>query len=132
MLGSLVFARLVRRPLALLLSAGTLAIGAAYVGFAVAPVARRSPAWRPLVGGIGNGLQWPSLISIVQRAHPAPPPGTADGGASNRSAPSAVAIGLPLGGALVALSSPARSPSLTVGVGTAARGRRVAPSSSDG
>ena len=36
-LGSVVFARIARRPLGVMLSAGTFALGAAFVGFAVAP-----------------------------------------------------------------------------------------------
>ena len=52
-----------------MLGAGTFAIGLAYVGFGVAPSLALACV-AALVGGIGNGLQWPSLISIVQPLTP--------------------------------------------------------------
>ncbi len=52
-----------------MLSLGTFAIGAAYLGFAAAP-SLAVACVAALAGGIGNGLQWPSLISIVQRITP--------------------------------------------------------------
>ena len=78
-LGSLVFARSVRRPLGAMLSAGTLAVGLAYVGFAAAP-SLAVACIAALIGGLGNGVQWPSLISIVQRLTPPAPARPADGG----------------------------------------------------
>jgi MFS family permease len=103
-LGSFVFARLVARPLALMLSAGTFALGAAYVGFGVAPTLAIACA-AALVGGIGNGLQWPSLISIVQHVTPPHLQGRMMGGVESIGAV-CTAVGLILGGVLVALSSP--------------------------
>ena len=116
-LGSLVFARMVKRSLGIMLSAGALAIGLAYVGFAVAPslgVACAAAA----IGGIGNGLQWPSLISLVQRLTPPPLLGRLMGAVESLGA-MCLAVGLILGGALAALSSP-RVAFLVVGVGAAA------------
>ena len=116
-LGSIVFARLVRRPLAGMLSAGTVAIGLAYVGFAVAPSLALACV-AALVGGIGNGLQMPSLISVVQRLTPQGLQGRMMGAVESLGA-LCRAIGLPLGGALVALSSP-RMAFIVVGVGAVA------------
>ncbi len=113
-LGSLVFARLVRRPLGVMISAGTLAIGVGYVGFAAAPSLALA-CLAALVGGVGNGLQWPSLISIVQRLTPQRLQGRMMGAAESLSA-LCLAIGLLLGGVLVPLSSP-RVAFLVVGLG---------------
>lgn len=116
-LGSFVFARLVARPLAIMLSAGTFALGAAYVGFGAAPTLAIACA-AAAVGGIGNGLQWPSLISIVQRVTPPQLQGRLMGGVESIGAV-CTAIGLILGGVLVAVSSPRIAFSL-VGVGAIA------------
>jgi MFS family permease len=116
-LGSLVFARYVNRSLGILLSAGALAIGLAYVGFSAAPsLALACPA--ALVGGIGNGLQWPSLISLIQQLTPPALLGRMMGAVESLGA-LCLAIGLLFGGALVALSSP-RIAFLVVGLGAVA------------
>jgi nucleotide-binding universal stress UspA family protein len=114
-LGSLVFARALRRPLGALLSAGTLAVGLAYVGFAGAPSLGLA-CIAALVGGVGNGVELPSLFSLVQRLTPQPLHGRLMGAVESLTALS-VAIGLPLGGALVALSS-SRVAFVVVGLGT--------------
>ncbi len=116
-LGSVVFARALRRPLGALLSAGTLAVGLAYVGFAIAPSLVLA-CIAALVGGLGNGVELPSLISIVQRLTPTHLHGRMMGAVESLTA-LCIAIGLPLGGALVALSSP-RVAFLVVGLGAAA------------
>ncbi len=133
-IGSLVFARSLRRPLGALLSAGTLGVGLAYVGFAAAP-ALLIACLAALVGGIGNGVELPSLMSIVQRLTPPRLHGRMMGAVESLSA-LCLAIGLPLGGALVALSSP-RPAFVVVGLGAIAtavglllislRGLRAAP-----
>jgi MFS family permease len=116
-LGSLVFARYVKRSLGIMLSAGALAIGLAYVGFSAAPtLALACPA--ALIGGIGNGLQWPSLISLVQQLTPPALLGRLMGAVESLGA-LCLALGLLLGGALVALSSP-RIAFLAVGSGAIA------------
>jgi MFS family permease len=114
-LGSLVFARLVGRSLAAMLGAGALAIGVAYLGFAAAP-ALVVACVAALVGGAGNGVELPALISVVQRLTPQRLHGRLMGAVESIGALS-LAIGLPLGGALVALSSP-RTAFLAVGLGT--------------
>jgi predicted MFS family arabinose efflux permease len=116
-LGSVAFARLFRRPPAGMLGAGTVAIGLAYVGFAAAPSLALACV-AACVGGIGNGLQLPSLISIVQRITPQRLQGRMMGAVESLGALTR-AIGLPLGGALVVLSSP-RTAFTVVGLGAIA------------
>jgi MFS family permease len=116
-LASVVFARSVRRPLGAMLSAGVFALGAAFVGFAIAPSIGLACV-ASLVGGFGNGLEWPSLISLVQRLTPQHLHGRLMGAVESLGALS-LAIGLPLGGALVAISS-TRVAFLVVGLGAAA------------
>lgn len=67
--GSIVFARSIQRSLGLLLSSATLAIGVAYLGWAIAPTLAIACA-AGLIGGVGNGVQWAALISAVQRMTP--------------------------------------------------------------
>jgi predicted MFS family arabinose efflux permease len=116
-LGSVVFARFVRRPLGGMLGAGTVAIGLAYVGLAAAPSLALACV-AAVVGGIGNGLQMPSLISIVQRLTPPNLQGRMMGAVESLGA-LCRGIGLPLGGVLVALSSP-RAAFVVVGAGALA------------
>lgn len=63
--GSLIFARVRQAPLIYLLLFSTLAIGAGYVGLAVAPTLAVACA-ASVVGGAGNGVQWVAAISAVQ------------------------------------------------------------------
>jgi predicted MFS family arabinose efflux permease len=116
MVGSIVFARSSRRPLGAMLSAGTLAVGLAYLGFAAAPSLALACV-AALLGGIGNGVQWAPLISAVQRLTPQPLQGRVMGAVESMGAVSP-AVGLSLGGVLVALSSP-RTAFLVVGGGAA-------------
>jgi MFS family permease len=114
-LGSLLFARL-RWSLAAIVSAGTLAMAAAFVGFAAAP--SLAPACIVAVlGGAGNGLELPSFISLLQRLTPQNLHGRVMAAFESLGALS-LAIGLPLGGALAALSAP-RAALLVLGLATA-------------
>jgi Major Facilitator Superfamily len=116
-LGGLAFARVVRRSLGAMLSAGTLAVGLAYVGFAVAPslpVACLAGA----VGGIGNGVQWASMLSAVQQLTPQRLHGRMMGAVESIGA-LCPGIGLLLGGVLVAASTP-RIAFLVVGLAATA------------
>lgn len=127
-LGSIVFARAVRRPLWLLLGFGSCAIGLAYIGFGIAPTLAFAGV-AALVGGLGNGLDVPSLISLVQHLTPRDLQGRMMGAVESLSA-LALALGLPLGGALTVLTSP-RAAFLIVGVGgtvTSLVFFRIAPS----
>jgi MFS family permease len=102
-LGSLAFARLVARPLGYLLVAGTVMIGAAYLGLAVSHTLALACV-AGVVGGVGNGMQWPSLISAVQQLTPARLHGRLMGAVEALSAV-CLAAGLALGGVLVTLTS---------------------------
>jgi MFS family permease len=113
-LGSIVFARSLRRPLGMMLGVGASAIGLAYLGFAAAPSLALACV-AALVGGIGNGLEVPSLISLVQRLTPGRLQGRIMGAVESLNA-LCLALGLPLGGALAAVSSP-RVAFLVVGLG---------------
>jgi Transmembrane secretion effector len=64
-LGSVVFALVRRAPLPVLLFFSTLAVGAGYLGLAVAPTLAVA-CGASIVGGAGNGVQWVSAISAVQ------------------------------------------------------------------
>jgi predicted MFS family arabinose efflux permease len=114
--GSLVFARAVRRPLGTMLSAGTLAVGLAYVGFAAAP-SLPVACFAGFVGGVGNGVQWASMLSAVQQLTPQHLQGRMMGAVESLGS-LCLAIGLLLGGVLVALSSP-RVAFLVAGLGAA-------------
>jgi MFS family permease len=103
-LGAVVFARAVRRPLWPMLVGGTLLVGLAYLGFAAAPSLGLACA-AAVIGGVGNGIQWPSLISAVQQLTPSDLHGRLMSavGSLNALCP---AIGFALGGTIAALSSP--------------------------
>jgi MFS family permease len=116
-LGSLGFARAVRRPLGAMLSAGTLAVGLAYIGFAVAP-SLLVACFAGLLGGLGNGVQWASLLSAVQQLTPPALHGRMMGAVESINA-LCPGLGLLLGGALVAVGS-TRSAFLIVGLGATA------------
>jgi predicted MFS family arabinose efflux permease len=102
--GSVTFARVVKRSLVAILSVGTLAVGLAYLGWALAPSLAVACA-AGLVGGIGNGMQWAAFISAVQRLTPQSLHGRMMGAVESLGA-ICPAIGLALGGVLVAVSSP--------------------------
>jgi MFS family permease len=103
-IGAIVFARSVKRSLGPMLTGGTLLVGLAYLGFAAAPTLVIA-CGAAVVGGIGNGIQWPSLISAVQQLTPAALQGRLMSavGSLNALCP---AIGFILGGSIAALSSP--------------------------
>ena len=113
-IGALIFARSLRRPLGALLVAGPLGIGLGYVGFAVAPTLALACV-AALVGGTGNGIQWAALFTAVQRLTPPALHGRLMGGVESLAA-LCLAGGLALGGGLVAVSSP-RIAFLTTGLG---------------
>lgn len=113
-IGSILFARSIRRSLGMLLSASTLAVGLAYLGWAIAP-SLVVACVAGLVGGLGNGVQWAALISAVQRLTPENLHGRMMGAVESLGA-ICPGIGLSLGGAIAALSSP-RAAFLVAGVG---------------
>jgi MFS family permease len=103
-LGAVVFARSAQRSLWSMLTGGTLLVGVAYLGFAAAPTLAIA-CCSAVIGGIGNGIQWPSLISAVQQLTPGALHGRLMSavGSLNALCP---AIGFALGGSIAALSSP--------------------------
>jgi hypothetical protein len=103
-LGTVVFARAVRRPLGPQLLIGTLLVGLAYLGFAAAPTLPLACA-AAIVGGAGNGVQWPAVISAVQQLTPQAMHGRLMSAVESIGA-LCPAIGFALGGAVTALSSP--------------------------
>jgi MFS family permease len=113
-IGSIVFARAIKRSLGVLLSASTLAVGLAYLGWAAAPSLEVACA-AGLIGGIGNGVQWAALISAVQSLTPQKLHGQLMGAVESLGA-ICPAVGLSLGGTIAALSSP-RGAFLVAGLG---------------
>jgi MFS family permease len=113
-IGSVVFARSIGRSLGVLLSTSTLAVGLAYLGWAAAPSLALA-CGVGLVGGIGNGVQWASMISAVQRLTPQRLHGRLMGAVESLGA-ICPAIGFSLGGAIAVLSSP-RGAFLVAGIG---------------
>lgn len=116
-LGSVIFARSVRRPVGWMLTFGTLAVGLAYIGFGLAPNLPVA-CIAALVGGVGNGVQWASLISAVQQLAPGRLHGRLMGAVESLGA-LCPAIGLALGGVLVAADG-VRTAFLIVGTGAVA------------
>lgn len=114
--GSIVFARAGRGSLGKMVSLGTVAVGLAYVGFAAAP-SLAVACVAAVVGGAGNGMQWAPLVSAIQLLTPSHLHGRVMGAMESLGAISP-AIGLSLGGALVAITS-ARTAFLVVGLGAA-------------
>ena len=116
-IGSVAFARSLRRPIGMMLSLGTVAVGLAYVGFALAP-SLAVACIAGVVGGAGNGVQWASLISAVQQLTPPSLHGRMMGVVEAMSA-LFPALGLALGGVLTAATS-TRTAFMTVGLGAMA------------
>jgi MFS family permease len=102
--GSLFFARAARRSLGAMLTFGTLAVGLAYIGFAAAPSLVLA-ACAALLGGVGNGVQWASLIGVVQQLTPQRLHGQLMGAVESIGALCPL-IGLALSGIVMTLSSP--------------------------
>lgn len=102
-LGAVVFARAANRSLGSMLTAGTLLVGLGYLGFAAAPTLAIA-CIAALFGGIGNGVQWPALISAVQRVAPQRFQGRLMGAIGSMGA-LCPAIGFALGGVLAATTS---------------------------
>jgi MFS family permease len=63
--GSLIFARVQKTPLIVLLLLSTITVGVSYLGMGIAPTLAVACAFSVL-GGVGNGVEWVSAISAVQ------------------------------------------------------------------
>jgi hypothetical protein len=116
-LGGIVFARAIRRPLGPMLVVGTLLVGLSYLGFAAAPTLALACA-AALVGGAGNGAQWPALISAVQQLTPKELHGRLMSAVESIGS-LCPAIGFAIGGAITTLTSP-RGAMLAAGVAATA------------
>jgi predicted MFS family arabinose efflux permease len=68
-LGSLVFLAVRRRSVSTLILSSTLAIGCAYLGMAVARELWVACAFS-VIGGLGNGIQWVSVMTALQESTP--------------------------------------------------------------
>jgi MFS family permease len=112
--GSLVFARLRRASLPVLLFFSTIAIGAGYLGMAVAPVLAIA-CGASAIGGLGNGIQWVAVISAVQELT-APAMQARVLGTLESSASATPGIGYVLGG-LIATQWSARAAFFVAGAG---------------
>jgi MFS family permease len=113
-LGSVFFARSIKRSLKVMLSGSTLAVGLAYLGWATAP-SLAVASFAGLIGGVGNGVQWAALISAVQRITPQALQGRLMGAVESLGA-IFPAFGFALSSGIVALSSP-RTAFLVAGIG---------------
>jgi MFS family permease len=106
-IGSLLFSSFSRTPLPVLLVGGTLAIGLAYTGTALAPTLAVA-CLASVVGGIGNGVQWVAVITATQelteQAYQARVIGLLESLASGLSG-----VGFLLGGVIAAILSPRAS-----------------------
>src|SRR4051794_7173326 len=67
LVGSAVFARVRHRALAFILAASTVAVGLAFLGFAVAGSIGVACA-AAFLGGLGNGVQWVAFLTVIQEA----------------------------------------------------------------
>ena len=68
-LGSLLFLSVRRRSVSALVLLSSLAIGAAYLGMAVSRELWMACAFS-VVGGLGNGVQWVSVMTALQESTP--------------------------------------------------------------
>jgi MFS family permease len=102
--GAVVFARASNRPLGQTLTSGVFLLGLAYLGYAAAPTLALACV-AAFVGGVGNGIHWPSLISAVQKLTPTELQGRLMSavGSINALCP---ALGFMLGGVVATLASP--------------------------
>jgi MFS family permease len=105
--GSLLFSSLRRTSLPVLLVGGTLGIGLAYTGTALAPTLAVA-CLASAVGGVGNGVQWVAVVTATQeltaQAYQARVIGLLESLASGLSG-----VGFLLGGAIAAILSPRAS-----------------------
>ena len=69
-IGSLVYVRFARRSAPVLIALSTAAIGVAYLGMGVSRALPLACVFAVL-GGVGNGVQWVSVMTAVQEATPA-------------------------------------------------------------
>jgi len=103
-LGSLVFIAVRRRSAAVLILSSTLAIGAGYLGMAVARELWVACAFS-VIGGVGNGIQWVSVMTALQESTPQALQARVTG-LLESIASAMTGVGFLIGGIITAVSSP--------------------------
>ena len=122
--GGVVFAAARKVPLRLLLLVSTVAIGAGYLGMSADPTLLAACAAAAL-GGLGNGVQWVSLVNAVQEVTAEPYQARVLGVLEGLAA-AMPGVGFLVGGAVAAVLSP-RASFLVAGLGVLAVVAVVAP-----
>jgi MFS family permease len=116
-LGSLMFLAVRRRAVSTLILSSTLAIGCAYLGMAVARELWVACAFS-VVGGLGNGIQWVSVMTALQESTPDDLQARITG--LLESVTSAMTgVGFLIGGVITAITSPPTAFAVS-GIGVAA------------
>jgi predicted MFS family arabinose efflux permease len=103
-LGSLLFLGVRRRSVSALILLSTLAIGSAYLGMAVARELWLACLFS-VVGGIGNGVQWVSVMTALQESTPDNLQARITGLLESLTS-ATTGIGFLLGGVITAVASP--------------------------
>jgi MFS family permease len=104
LVGSGLYPRLSHRPLGMLVGLSTAAIGAGYLGLAVAPTLAVACA-ASVLGGAGNGVQWVSVLTALQEDIPAAMQARIVGLLESLAA-AMPGLGYVLGGVLATIASP--------------------------
>ena len=103
-LGSLVFLGVRRRSVSVLILSSSLAIGSAYLGMAVARELWVACAFS-VIGGLGNGVQWVSVMTALQESTPDDLQARVTGLLESVTS-AATGIGFLIGGLITAITSP--------------------------
>jgi predicted MFS family arabinose efflux permease len=103
-LGSLVFLLVRHRSAALLILSSTLAIGAGYLGMAVSTELWMACGFS-VIGGLGNGIQWVSVMTALQESTPGHLQARVTG-LLESIASAMTGVGFLIGGVVTALFSP--------------------------
>jgi MFS family permease len=103
-LGSLVFLLVKQRSAAVLILLSTLAIGAGYLGIAVSRELWLACAFS-VVGGVGNGIQWVSVMTALQESTPQDLQARVTG-LLESIASAMTGVGFLIGGVITAIFSP--------------------------
>jgi MFS family permease len=103
-LGSLVFLSVRRRSVSTLILSSTLAIGGAYLGMAVARELWLACAFS-ILGGLGNGVQWVSVMTALQESTPDDLQARITGLLESVTS-ATTGIGFLIGGIITAITSP--------------------------
>jgi MFS family permease len=103
-LGSLLYLSVRRRPASVLILVSTFAIGAAYLGMAVSRELWVACAFS-VIGGLGNGVQWVSVMTALQESTPGDLQARITGLLESLTS-AATGVGFLIGGVVTALFSP--------------------------